>query len=115
MLASSGKLEENFVLTQLLKSKNPIVDLFFWQRKGGFEIDFVLYDFLNKKLIPIEVKSKDTDNIPKIFDTFESVYGEMVDIYVIMNKSIKKERSFGNKIVNFLPLHAKQNSLQPNS
>lgn len=106
MINSSGKIEENFVLTQLLKSKKATIDLFFWQRKGGFEIDFVLYDFLNKKLIPIEVKSNDTDNMPKIFNTFESVYGEMVDHYVVMNKSIKKERKFGKKIVNFLPLYS---------
>jgi len=107
MISNSGKSGENFVLTQLLKSKKTTIDLFFWQRKGGFEIDFVLYDFLNKKLIPIEVKSKDTDNIPKIFNTFESVYGEMVDYYIVMNKSIKKERKFGKKIVSFLPLYTK--------
>lgn len=105
MISVTGKLEENFVLSQLLKSKKEIIDLFFWQRRGGFEIDFILYDFLNKKLIPIEVKSKDTDNIPKIFNTFESAYGEMVDYYVVMNKSIRKERKFGGKIVNFSPLY----------
>lgn len=104
MISGSGKLEENFVLSQLLKSKKDIIDLFFWQRRGGFEIDFILYDFLNKKLIPIEVKSKDTDNIPKIFNTFEAVYGEMVDHYVVINKSIRKERNFGEKMVHFLPL-----------
>lgn len=105
MISESGKLQENFVLSQLLKSKIETVDLFFWQRRGGFEIDFIMYDFLNKKLIPIEIKSNDTDNIPKIFNTFESAYGEMVDHYVVLNKSIKKGRKFGGKIVNFLPLY----------
>lgn len=105
MISVTGKLEENFVLSQLLKSKKDVIDLFFWQRRGGFEIDFILYDFLNKKLIPIEVKSKDTDNIPKIFNTFELVYGEMVDYYVVLNKSIRKARKFGGKMVNFLPLY----------
>ena len=107
MINGLGKLEENFVLSQLLKSKKETTDLFFWQRRGGFEIDFILYDFLNKKLIPIEVKSKDTDNIPKIFNTFESVYGEMVDCYVVMNKSIRKKRKFGKKMVSFLPLYSR--------
>jgi hypothetical protein len=106
MVSGTGKLEENFVLSQLLKSKKEMIDLFFWQRRGGFEIDFILYDFLNRKLIPVEVKSKNTDNIPKIFNTFESVYGEMVDYYVVMNKSTKKTRKFEKKMVNFLPLYS---------
>ena len=106
MVSGVGRLDENFVLSQLLKTKKGTIDLFFWQRRGGFEIDFILYNFLNKKLIPVEVKSKDTDNIPRIFNTFESVYGEMVDYYAVMNKSIRKKRKFGKKMVNFLPLYS---------
>lgn len=105
MISGFGKQEENFVLSQLLKSKSDTIDLFFWQRKGGFEIDFILHDFLRKKMTPVEVKSKDTDNIPKIFNTFESVYGETVDRYVVLNKSIRKIRKFGQKKVNFLPFY----------
>lgn len=112
MISGFGKQEENFVLSQLLKSKGDTTDLFFWQRRGGFEIDFVLYDFLSKKMTPVEVKSKDTDNIPKIFNTFESVYGEMVDHYVVLNKSIRKKRKFGQKIVIFLPSYSNTSSTQ---
>ena len=101
MLVGSGKREENFVLSQLLKIKQTATDLYFWQRKNGFEIDFILYNLLDKKLIPVEVKSGDTDNIPKIFNTFEAAYGEMVDYYVVMNRSIRKTRSFGEKEVRF--------------
>ena len=79
-------------------------DLYFWQRKNGFEIDFVLYDLLDKKLIPVEVKSGDTDNIPKIFNTFEAAYGEMVNYYVVMNRSIRKTRNFGEKEIRFKQL-----------
>jgi len=104
MLTVEGKLEENFVLGQLLKSKNQTTDLFFWQRKNGFEIDFVLYDILTKKLIPIEVKSGDKDNIPKIFGTFEAAYGKMVEKYVVLNKGKIKVRDMGKKKVEFLPM-----------
>lgn len=104
MLTISGKLEENFVFSQLLKQKTETADLYFWQRKNGFEIDFVLYDLLNKKLRPIEVKSGDTDNIPKIFNTFESAYGEMVDYYVVVNRSNSKIRKFGKKEIRFVPM-----------
>ncbi len=107
MLGVSGKLEENFVFGQLLKSKKETADLFFWQRKNGFEIDFVLYDLLAKKLVPIEVKGGEEDNIPRIFSTFELAYGEMVDHYVVMNRSINKVRQLGRKEVEFVPLYAK--------
>ncbi|MBI2465518.1 ATP-binding protein [Candidatus Shapirobacteria bacterium] len=104
ILSVSGKLEENFVFSQLLKSKKETTDIYFWQKKNGFEIDFVLYDLLTKKMIPTEVKSGSKDNIPKIFNTFNKAYGEMVDYFVVMNKGIKKVRKMESKEVRFAPM-----------
>ena len=104
ILPVSGKLEENFVFSQILKLKKETMDIYFWQKKNGFEIDFVLYDLLTKKMTPVEVKSADKDNIPRIFDTFKKAYGEMVDYFVVMNRSNGKTRKFGKKEVKFLPM-----------
>lgn len=104
LMPVSGKLTENFVLDQLIKLKKESETIYFWQRKSGFEIDFVKSDLLTQKLVPIEVKSGATENIPKIFSSFESVYGEMVDYYVVVNRSIEKGRKMGGKEVRFVPM-----------
>lgn len=101
----SGKLAENYVLTQLLKKKTEFINLYFWQRRSGNEIDFIRHDMLTNKVTPIEVKEGESENIPRIFETMEKYYGELVEEYVVINKSINKMRKFGQKIVRFVPAY----------
>jgi len=103
-----GKLLENFVLQELKKSqmKNDLLDLrkiYFWRKKNQTEIDFVIKNLENDQLIPIEVKSKDTDIIPKSFQSFYKAYAKDIDFFVVFNKSVKKIRKLEDKKVLFMP------------
>ena len=103
-----GKLIENFVLSELRKSiskkeLSEILKIYFWRKKSQTEIDFVIKNLKNGKLIPIEVKSKSTDVIPKSFKSFLDLYESQTDFFVVLNKDVSKERMIKGKRVLFLP------------
>jgi len=103
-----GKLIENFILNEIKKfiSMHQLLQIFkvyFWRKKSQTEVDFVIKNLEKNKLIPIEVKSKSTDVIPKSFDSFYDFYGDRVDFFVVFNKNIFKTRKLHDKKVLFLP------------
>lgn len=98
-----GKIEEFFVLSELLKHKPDYFDIKFWQRTNSTEVDFVLFNRINQELIPIEVKAGSTDNIPRAFDTFYQRYGSRVKRFYVANANIYKTRQYRDKEVVFIP------------
>ena len=54
LLQYKGVITENYVATQLIANKNPLI---YWESGNQAEIDFILYN--DDGIIPIEVKSKD--------------------------------------------------------
>jgi hypothetical protein len=54
-------------------------------------------------LIPIEVKSNDKDNIPKIFKSFDLKYWDRIKFFIRTTKSLVKIRDLNWKKVYFLP------------
>jgi len=103
-----GKLVENFVLSELRKAisekgLSEILKVYFWRKKSQTEIDFVIKNLKNEKLIPIEVKSKSTDVIPRSFKSFLELYESQTDFFVVLNRDVLKERMIQGKRVLFLP------------
>jgi predicted AAA+ superfamily ATPase len=68
-LENSGKLFENYVLSELMKAGYVVKH---WQSKGGAEVDFIVE--INGKPIPIEVKLKTPSVIERSFRTFIEAY-----------------------------------------
>jgi predicted AAA+ superfamily ATPase len=75
--------------------------LYFYRKRNESEIDFVLQS--NWKLIPIEVKTSDKDNIPKIFESFCKKYSEKIKFFVKTSKTLQKQRNLWDCIVKILP------------
>ena len=54
LLQYKGIIAENYVATQLIANKNPLI---YWESGNKAEVDFILYN--NDGIIPIEVKAND--------------------------------------------------------
>ena len=98
-----GKLIENYVLNELRKNKKDFQQLYFWRKKSQVEIDFVINNLTNSKLIPIEVKAGSTDIIPQSFRSFWHDYKNKIDFFIVLNKDIYKKRQLENFKVIFMP------------
>lgn len=98
-----GLLVENFVMNEFQKNLPQNMKLFFWRKKSQTEIDFICKNINDGGLIPIEVKSGSTDNVPRAFKSFFEAYGEDVKYAVILNKDIYKVREYEGKKVFFIP------------
>jgi predicted AAA+ superfamily ATPase len=53
---------ENFVFNFINVNKNSWQKIMYWNTASGAEVDFIVQDQVNFKLIPIEAKNKDKDN-----------------------------------------------------
>jgi predicted AAA+ superfamily ATPase len=67
------------------------LNLYYRKNISGSEIDFVVQDLFGS-LIPIEVKSNDKDNIPKIFKSFDLKYQDRIKFFIRTTKSLVKIR-----------------------
>jgi len=96
-----GKYIEQFVFSQLKYNLWFFDKLFFYRKLNESEIDFI-YENENW-IIPIEVKSWNSDNIPKIFNSFCKVYKEKISYFVKTSCCLYKERLVDNCNVKILP------------
>jgi len=65
---------------QLRFKKDFMDNLYFYRKINWTEIDFILEK--NAKLIPIEAKLTNKDNIPKVFSFFLKTYQDKVDYFI---------------------------------
>ena len=94
-------VNENFIYLELLKSGNT-KEINYYHKKNWSEIDFIVTD-RKSKLIPIEVKSSDKDNIPSIFKSFYDNYQDKINFFVVVTKSYFNIRKIKDKKVIFVP------------
>ena len=79
----TGKDVEMFVFLQLLFNLDDFDNLYFYQTLNETEIDFIYKT--TSGIIPIEVKSSNKDNIPKIFKFFCEKYFDQIRFMVKTN------------------------------
>lgn len=98
---NTWNINENFTYLELLKSGNT-KEINYYHKKNWSEIDFII---TNKKfkLIPIEVKSSDKDNVPIIFKSFYNDYQDKIDFFVVITKSKYNVRKIKAKKIIFIP------------
>ncbi len=87
-----GKIIENFVFNQILANKKDYLEVQFWQNKNRSEVDFVLVDSFEKRLIPIEVKTKSKDIVPKALLSFINLYKENIGFAIVTTDGVNKVR-----------------------
>lgn len=77
--------------------------LYFYQKLNWSEIDFIYEK--SWKLIPIESKSNNKDNIPRIFNSFEKQYKDNTQYFIKSIKYKTFERKIDNKKVIIKPFY----------
>ena len=97
------KFVENFVYLELLKYKDSLQNIYFWQKKSQSEIDFILENEFDWTIIPIEVKAWNKTNMPIIFKSFYKDYSNVIDKFVILNKQCIESKKYNDTIVELLP------------
>jgi len=88
-----GKDVEMFVFLGLLFNLED-ASLYYYQTLNESEIDFIYQ--INGKLIPIEAKTSNNINVPKIFKSFCEKYHSQIDYFIKTSKFIYETRQVGN-------------------
>ena len=94
---------ENFVLIELLRKLEGTHDFYFYRKKSGAEITFVMVNKENTLITPIEVTVRDTDALSQALRTFDSDYHARVERYMVINNSRSEKKSLEEKQVMILP------------
>ncbi len=97
------KVIENFVFNELNFYKKSFEQIYFWQTRNKAEVDFILQNKINFKLIPIEVKSANRDNFTESYNNFFDKYIDQIDFWIFTTKEIYKIREKNNKNIIFIP------------
>jgi len=92
-------LVENYVHTELLKTKSILDELFFYRDKNQLEVDFIIKTW--DILLPIEVKSWEQNKIPANIINFSQKNN--IKKAVVINKNIFKIETKNDLEVIFIP------------
>jgi len=96
-----GKYIEQFVFSQLKFNLGFFNKLYFYRKQNETEIDFIYEK--DWRIIPIEVKSWNSDNVPKVFKSFCAKYNDRVDYFIKTTKCLFSERQIENCKVKIIP------------
>lgn len=94
---------ENFVLLELERKLKHTHIIYFYRKKSGAEVQFVLEEITTEKLTPIEVYLRWSSALSQAMKTFDEAYNESVDHYMILNETQAWEKDLGWKPVIVLP------------
>ena len=94
-----GHLLENQVYLELKKNIRVGQKLAYWRTRQQTEVDFVLAK--DDRLLPIEVKRRDTEAVPKNIVSFCEKYA--CPHAIVLNKNFWHTRQVGQTQVHFLP------------
>ena len=98
--ADKGEIVENVVLSQLMKTKSSLTNIFFWRSLSKAEVDFVVKkDFL----MPLEIKYRSFQN-PSISRSMRSFLQNYEPPYaLVITKDFADSKKYDNVPVHFIP------------
>ncbi len=98
--ADKGEIVENVVLSQLMKTKSSLTNIFFWRSLSKAEVDFVVKeDFL----MPLEIKYRSFQN-PSISRSMRSFLQTYEPPYaLVITKDFVHSKKYDNVLVYFIP------------
>lgn len=101
----SGKqwVMENFIYLELERKIWNTHSLYFYKKKSGSEISFILENRQNWLFTPIDVTIKSTIIEPKSFEFFDKSYSDKVETYIITNDSLSNQTTLGEKPLIIIP------------
>jgi len=83
---------ENFIYLEIERKLHETHDIYYYRKKSGSEVTFILEDKITKKMTPIEVVSRDSAAISQAMKSFDSEYHDRVERYMIMNESLAERK-----------------------
>lgn len=94
---------ENFIYLEIERKLHDSHDIYYYRKKSGSEVTFILEDKMTKKVTPIEVVSRDSSAISQAMKSFDSEYHDRVERYMIMNESLTERKELSWIPVFILP------------
>lgn len=88
---------ENFIFLELREKLGNTHDVYFYRKKSGAEISFLLIEKNTKLLTPIEVNVRETEAISQAIRSFDENYHNRVDYYMLLNESRYSKKNLGEK------------------
>ncbi len=83
---------ENFILLELERKVKHTHTIYFYRKKSGAEMQFILEEKETEKLTPIEIYLRDSSNISQAMKTFNESYNEYVDHFMIFNEKSAEQK-----------------------
>lgn len=94
---------ENFILLELERKLKDTHTIYFYRKKSGANISFILEENTTKKLTPIEVYLRESKGISQVLKSFDESYHEQVDHSMILNEWMAEQRFLNDLPVIVLP------------
>lgn len=102
---SKTALMENFIFLELSRKITDTHHLFFWKKKSGTELAFVLENKETQMLSPIEVDFSVPKNISQTMKSFYESYGDSVEYGMFLNENQVSAGQFQEKSFLTLPFY----------
>jgi len=99
MHPNSGSLVETSIFTFLLRRLSPLEEIYFWRRKNGQEVDFIIHT--RGGYVPVEVKWHNNSKITTSLKNFVKSYNPAMA--VVSTKSMWQNKKLNSCKIQFLP------------
>lgn len=86
---------ENFTYLELERKLQNTHDIFYYRKKSGSEVTFILEDRATKKITPVEVNTRDSLAISQALKSFDGEYHDRVERYMVMVESLAAKKDLG--------------------
>lgn len=97
---------ENFVFLELSRKLDSSHELFFWKKKSGTEMAFVLRNMETQMLTPIEIDTKSTQHISPSMKSFHESYENNIENSMLLNTSEISNKNINKKPFLVIPHYA---------
>jgi predicted AAA+ superfamily ATPase len=94
---------ENMIFLELKRKLDSTHALYFYRKKSGAEISFIVENNENTLVTPMIVTTRATDVIPQVFRVFDTEYHDRVERYMIFNDAKSSIIAIDDKQVMILP------------
>lgn len=94
---------ENFIFLELREKLGNTHDIYFYRKKSGAEISFLLIEKNTKLITPIEVNIRESDAISQAMRSFDENYHSRVDYYMLLNESKYSKKNINEKFIIIIP------------
>lgn len=94
---------ENFIFLELNRKLDEDHSIYYYRKKSGAEIPFIIENTETGMVTPIEITTRDTVAISQVIQTFDGDYHDRVERYMVMNGRLATRKEFNGKICLILP------------